>query len=65
MVSSPPRSPPIGLARELKGPRAQDAFTETEVEPNDSQASQRSLYAQGEDEAAAPSAVKSHATSNT
>ena len=49
MVGSPPRSPPIGLARELKGPRAQDAFTETEVEPDGSQASRRSLYAQGED----------------
>ena len=49
MVGSPPRPPPIGLARELKGPRAQDAFTETEVEPDGSQASRRSLYSQGED----------------
>ena len=31
MVGSLPRPPPIGLTCESKGPRAQDAFTETEV----------------------------------
>ena len=60
-----PRPPPIGLTCASKGPRAQDAFTETEVGPDGSQASRRSLYARGEDGAAAPSALKSHATSNT
>ena len=74
MVGSLPRPPPIGLTCGLSGPRAQDAFTETEVGPDGSQASRRSLYAQGDDRGgtpkdraavAAPSALKSYPSSNT
>ena len=49
-----PRPPPIGLACEVKGSRAQDELTETEVGPDDSQASRRSLYAQGDDRGGTP-----------
>ena len=49
-----PRPPPIGLACEVKGSRAQDELTETEVGPDDSQASRRSLYDQGDDRGGTP-----------
>ena len=49
MVGSLPRPPPIGLTCGLSGPRAQDAFTETEVGPDGSQASRRSPCVLGYD----------------
>ena len=49
-----PRPPPIGLACELKGVSAQDAFTETVDGPDGSQASRRSLYDQGDDGGGTP-----------
>ena len=49
-----PRPPPIGLACEVKGSRAQDELTETVDGPDDSQASRRSLYAQGDDRGGTP-----------
>ena len=67
-----------GLTCEFKGSRAPDAFTETQEGLKGSQASRRSLYAQGDDRGetpegsrpslravATPSVPKSHATSNT
>ena len=77
MVGSLPRPPPIGLTCELKGPRAQDAFTETEVgltarrRPDAPHASSDTTEADPEGTspllrvATAPSASKSHATSTT
>ena len=64
----------IGFTCELKGLRAQDAFTETEDGLKGSQASRRSQYAQGDDgggtpkdpaAVAAPSALKSRPFGNT
>ena len=49
-----PRPPPIGLACEVKGVSAQDELTEIEVGPDGSQASRRSLYAQGDDRGGTP-----------
>ena len=54
MVGSLPRPPPIGLTCGLSGPRAQDAFTETEVGPDGSQASRRSPCLLGYDGGVTP-----------
>ena len=54
MVGSLPRPPPIGLTCGLSGPRAQDAFTETDMGPDGSQASRRSLCLPGDDGGGTP-----------